>query len=158
MSHIPVRESGPPPAMAFTTRRGLLKAGVALGTVAALAAPLAMLPPAAATVADPVLAAIEAHRAARARLTALVSTDDAFDDAVDDEWRCWLAVCACVPDDLDALALYIAHTAAYPDLGSYGDLGGAGPILVNVAASMRALVTRGVLPVSPACFSIGEGV
>ncbi|MBN8914578.1 MAG: hypothetical protein J0I31_03150 [Rhizobiales bacterium] len=158
MSHFPVRESGPPPAMAFTTRRALLKGGGVLGTVAALAAPLAMLPPAAATVADPVFAAIEAHKAARVRLSALVSTDDAFDDAVDDEWRCWLAVCACIPDDLDALMRYVRHTATYPDLGSYGDLGGAGPILVNVAASMRALIVRGVLPVSPACFSIGEGV
>lgn len=158
MSHIPVRESSPARAMAFTTRRALLKGGSALGTVAALAAPLAMLPPAAATVADPVLAAIEAHKAARARLSALMSTDDAFDDAVDDEWRCWLAVCACIPDDLDALMRYVAHTAAYPDVGSYGDLGGAGPILVNVAASMRALVTRGVLPASGACFSNGEGV
>ncbi len=35
---------------------------------------------------------------------------------------------------------------------------GAAPILLNVAASMRALVARGALPVSPSCMSIGEGV
>lgn len=48
-----------------SSRRAFLKAGAALGTVAALAIPVAVLPKAEAAEADPVFAALEAVRSAR---------------------------------------------------------------------------------------------
>ncbi|MEP9355026.1 twin-arginine translocation signal domain-containing protein [Xanthobacter sp. KR7-65] len=51
--------------MPASSRRAFLKAGAALGTVAALAVPVAVLPKAEASQPDPVLAALAAVRSAR---------------------------------------------------------------------------------------------
>ncbi|MFG1211049.1 twin-arginine translocation signal domain-containing protein [Xanthobacter flavus] len=51
--------------MPASSRRAFLKVGAALGTVAALAVPVAVLPKAEAAEADPVFAALEAVRSAR---------------------------------------------------------------------------------------------
>lgn len=122
-----------------TSRRDILKATGALGTIAALAVPGAILPKAEAGILDPVFAAITAHGAARRRLSTMDSEDVGWDAALDEEGALWDAFCACRPTTFEGLAAYAAHAAAYPDLpvlqGSYGPA----QIIANVAETLRSL-------------------
>lgn len=62
------------------TRRAFLKAGGALGTVAALAVPVALLPKAEASSIDPVFAAINEFRAKRAALYAVLKVQEDYEN------------------------------------------------------------------------------
>lgn len=129
--------------MPKSSRRAFLKAGAALGTVAALAVPVAVLPKAEARTPDPVFAAIAAHAAAHQRTSDMDSTDCGWDAACDEESAMWEAFCACRPSTLDGLAAYATHAAAYPDLpvlqGSYGPA----QIIANIAEALRTLSMGG---------------
>lgn len=63
--------------MPASSRRAFLKAGAALGTIAALAVPVVVLPKAEAAEADPVFAALAAVRSARQERTRLYRKVDA---------------------------------------------------------------------------------
>lgn len=129
--------------MPASSRRAFLKAGAALGTVAALAVPVAVLPKAEAAEPDPVFAAIAAHAAARARLNDMDSTDDGWDAALDEEEDLWKAFCACRPVSMGGLAAYAAHAAVYPDLEVLTGHYGPAQIITNMAEALRRLPVGG---------------
>ena len=122
-----------------TTRRAVLKAAGALGTVAILAAHVAFLPEANAASVDPVFAAIALHAAARKRINAMGSQDDGWDAALDEEEDLWKTFCACRPVSIDGLAAYAAHAATYPDLAVLIGRDGPAEIISNMAETLRVL-------------------
>lgn len=129
--------------MPASSRRASLKAGAALGAVAALAVPVVVLPKAEAAEADPVFAAIATHAAAQARLNDMDSTDAGWDAALDEEGALWDAFCACRPTTHDGLAAYAAHAAAYPDLSWLQGKYGPAQIIANIAEALRRLPVGG---------------
>lgn len=137
------------------SRRTLLKGAGTLGTVAALALPVVILPPAEAAPSDPVFATITAHMAARKRVDAMDSDDADWDATMDEESAWWAAVCACRPASLAGFLAYVAYASSYPDLEHLSGEYGPSPILQNVAATLRDLVAEGVLPPFPQCGTTG---
>ncbi|MFG1206296.1 twin-arginine translocation signal domain-containing protein [Xanthobacter flavus] len=125
--------------MPASSRRAFLKAGAALGTVAALAVPVAVLPKAEASTLDPVFAAITAHAAARALLNGMDSDDVGWDAAMDEEEDLWKAFCACRPASMGGLAAYAAHAAVYPDLEVMTGRYGPAQIITNMAEALHSL-------------------
>ncbi|MFG1223826.1 twin-arginine translocation signal domain-containing protein [Xanthobacter wiegelii] len=125
--------------MPASSRRAFLKAGAALGTVAALAVPVAVLPKAEASTLDPVFAAITAHAAARALLNGMDSDDGGWDAAMDEEEDLWKAFCACRPASMGGLAAYAAHAAVYPDLEVMTGRYGPAQIITNMAEALHSL-------------------
>lgn len=125
--------------MPASSRRAFLKAGAALGTIAALAVPVAVLPKAEAAEPDPVFAAIAAHASARARLNDMDSEEPGWDDALDEEEDLWKAFCACRPVTMGGLAAYAAHAAVYPDLEVLTGRYGPAQIIANMAEALHTL-------------------
>lgn len=123
-----------------TTRRGLLKAGGALGSFAALAAPAAFLTKVQAGESDPAFLAIAAHAAARERTNTMHSSDPGWDTALDEEGELWDAFCICRPTTVDGLRAYAAHAAAYPDLWVLSGSDGPAQIIATMAEALQLIV------------------
>lgn len=130
-------------SMPSSSRRALLKGGGALGTLAVLAVPMAVLPKAEACAIDPIFAVIAAHSTARTRLEGMDSSDTAWDATLDEEGALWEAFCACHPMTPGGLAAYAAHAAGYPDLRWLAGRDGPAQIIANMAEALRTLGVGG---------------
>ncbi|GLI24566.1 hypothetical protein GGQ86_004253 [Xanthobacter flavus] len=145
--------------MPASSRRAFLKAGAALGTVAALAVPVAVLPKAEARTLDPVFAAIAEFRAKRAAFNAVLKLQsdyeeectargvsfcepspesDAievmFDEASDADAEAWHNLLTTAPATREGACAYLA---ILPSWDGYG--GGAAPRVEEMEAICTAL-------------------
>jgi hypothetical protein len=130
----PVNDDARPQSSRRAVLRGLAISPVILATAAGVGLTLAR-----AGDSDPIVGAIEAHKAARCHLNDFDSEHPQWDAALDTEGAAWDALLDTVPTTSAGLIAFVEHVVAYPDLGRL--VGDVSPsrALHTIATAFRAL-------------------